>query len=72
MRTIINISLPEPLSQLVEEIVKKGRYSTKSEFLRELIRERVEEEDLLGQIKKSEAEFRAGKGKVLRSLKDLR
>jgi putative addiction module CopG family antidote len=72
MRTIINISLPEPLSQLVEEIVKKGRYSTKSEFLRELIRERVEEEDLLSQIKKSEAEFRAGKGKVLRSLKDLR
>ena len=72
MRTVINISLPEPLSQLVEEIVKRGRYSTKSEFLRELIRERVEEEDLLGQIRKSEAEFRAGKGKALRSLKDLR
>ena len=72
MRTIINISLPEPLSQLVEEIVKKGRYSTKSEFLRELIRERVAEEELLSQVKKSEAEFRAGKGKVLHSLKDLR
>lgn len=72
MRTIINISLPEPLSQLVEVMVRKGRYSTKSEFLRELIRERVEEEDLLKQIKKSEVEFRSGKGKVLRSLKDLR
>ena len=72
MREVINISLPKELNLIVEKIVKKDRYSPKSEFVRDLIRERIEEEDLLGQIKKSEAEFRAGKGKVLRSLKDLR
>ena len=72
MRTIINISLPEQLDREIEKVMKKGRYSTKSEFLRELVREKLEEEDILVQIRKSEAEFRAGKGKMLRSLKDLR
>lgn len=72
MRQILNISLPEALDREVEKIVKRGRYSTKSEFLRELIRERIAEEDLLSRIKKSETEFRTGKGRVLRSLKDLR
>jgi len=71
MREILNISLPKELDREIERIVKRGKYSTKSEFLRELIRERVAEEDLLRRIEKSEAEFRAGKGKVLRSLKDL-
>ena len=72
MRTIINISLPEQLDREIERAMKAGRYSTKSEFLREIIREKLEEEDILAQIRKSETEFRAGKGKVLRSLKDLR
>jgi metal-responsive CopG/Arc/MetJ family transcriptional regulator len=71
MREVINISLPKELNREVEKIVKKERYSTKSEFLRELIRERIAEDDLLARIEKSEAEFRAGKGKVLRSLRDL-
>ena len=31
-----------------------------------------EKDDLMVQTKKSEAEFRAGKGKLLRSLEDLR
>jgi len=72
MRDIINISLPKELLCSVDELVKKGKYATKSEFLRELIRERIAEEDLLVRIKKSENEFRVGKGKILRSLKDLR
>ncbi|MEK7540876.1 MAG: ribbon-helix-helix domain-containing protein [Patescibacteria group bacterium] len=71
MRKVINISLSEKLAVELEKTVKKGKYSSKSEFLRELIRERLEESDLLSQIKKSEAEFRAGKGKLLRSLADL-
>lgn len=71
MRTIINISLPKELNKEVERAMKKGRYSTKSEFLREIIRERIAEEGLLARIEKSEAEFRAGKGKFLCSLKDL-
>lgn len=71
MRTIINISLPERLNQEIERAMRRGRYSTKSEFLRELIRERIAEDDLLTRIKKSDEEFRSGKGKTLRSLKDL-
>ena len=72
MRNIINISLPSELERSVERLVKKGKYATKSEFVRDLIRERLKEEDLLVQVKKSQAEFRAGKGTLLRSLKDLR
>lgn len=72
MRSIVNISLSKELSRKVDSMVKKGRYSTKSEFLRDLIRERIEEEELWRSVQKSEAEFRAGKGKLLRSLKDLR
>ena len=72
MRTVINISLPKDLALIVERFIKKGRYASKSEFVRELIREKIAEEDLLNRIRKSEAEFRAGKGKLLRSLNDLR
>lgn len=71
MREVINISLPKELDREIEKIIKRGRYSTKSEFLRELIRERIAEESLLARIEKSEAEFRAGKGRILRSFKDL-
>jgi metal-responsive CopG/Arc/MetJ family transcriptional regulator len=71
MRKIINISLSEKLAGELEKTMKNGKYSSKSEFFRELIRERLEENDLLSQIKKSEAEFKAGKFKVLRSLSDL-
>ena len=72
MRNVVNISLPKELNKMVEQLTKKGKYASKSEFLRELIREKIEEEDILTQVKASEAEFRAGKGKVLRSLADLR
>ena len=71
MRSVINISLSKELALDLEKTVKKGKYSSKSEFLRELIRERIEEDDLLRSIQRSEAEFRAGKGKILRSLADL-
>lgn len=71
MREIINISLPKELFREVERVMKKRKYSTRSEFLRELIRERIAEEDLLARVEKSEAEFRTGKGRILRSLKDL-
>lgn len=71
MRSIINISLPQELSKKVDSLVKKGRYSTKSEFVRDLIRDRMEYEDLVGSVKKSQAEYKAGKFKVLRSLADL-
>jgi len=35
----MNISLPEPLKDLVEQQVRSGRYSSVSEYVRELVRE---------------------------------
>lgn len=35
----MNISLPEPLKEFVEEQIASGRYSSASEYIRELIRE---------------------------------
>ncbi|MEK7451568.1 MAG: ribbon-helix-helix domain-containing protein [Patescibacteria group bacterium] len=71
MRNIVNISLPKELNKEVEKAVKSGRYASKSEFFRDLIR-LWQEQKLLDEIMESEKEFAEGKGKVLRSLKDLR
>jgi Arc/MetJ-type ribon-helix-helix transcriptional regulator len=71
MRKIINISLSEKLAAELEKRVKKGKYSSKSEYLRDLFREKLEEEELWKSIKRSETEFKAGKGKLLKSLDDL-
>lgn len=71
MRKIINISLPAELNEEVNKAVKSGRYATKSEFFRDLLR-LWEEQKLLNEIRESEKEFAAGKGKVLKSLKQLR
>jgi len=35
----MNISLPEPLKQFVDDQIAAGRYSSVSEYVRELIRE---------------------------------
>jgi antitoxin ParD1/3/4 len=35
----MNISLPEPMKEFVDEQVSSGRYSSASEYVRELIRE---------------------------------
>ncbi len=70
-RKIINISLPQKTAEKVRQEVKKGGYASISEYFRDLIREQ-EENRILMELFESEAEFRAGKGKLLRSLKDLR
>lgn len=72
MRSIINISLSKELAKDLENAVKKGKYSSKSEFLRQLIREKLLEEDLLRRVRISQKEIAMGKGKILKSLKDLR
>jgi len=71
MRNIVNISLPKELNKEVEKAVKSGRYASKSEFFRDLIR-LWQEQRFLDEIMESEREFAKGKGKVLKSLKDLR
>ncbi|MBI5798556.1 MAG: ribbon-helix-helix protein, CopG family [Candidatus Yonathbacteria bacterium] len=71
MRTIINISVPASTKKEVEHEVKTGGYASVSEFFRAVIRER-KENMLLRDLAQSRREFKAGKGKKLSSLKDLR
>lgn len=71
MRNVANISLPKEMVQAVEENMKKSHYATKSEFFRALLRDWLEGK-LLNELEESRKELRAGKGKVLKSLKDLR
>lgn len=54
----------------VKHLVEANNYSTTSELFRDALRA-LEDEKLIEGIRESEAEFAAGKGKKLRSLKDL-
>ncbi len=71
MREVINISLPKELNKAVEEMVEKEKYATKSEFFRDLLRMRIEGR-ILRELAESRKELISGKGKTLRSLKNLR
>jgi len=67
MRKTLTISLP---SKMVTQVRRdaKAEGATISEYFRKLLRR----EELVRQIEQSEAEIAAGKGKILRSFKDLR
>jgi len=71
MRTVINISLPPRLALVVNKEVTSGKYASKSEFFRNLLRNWMEDR-ILNELEKSRRELKGGKGKLLRSLKDLR
>jgi len=71
MREIINLSLSPEMASTVKKEVRRGKYSSTSEFFRSLIRAWMEER-LLVEINKGREEIAAGKGRVLHSLKDLR
>lgn len=70
MRSVMSISLPKQMEQIVENAVNSGQYATKSEFFRDLIR-LWSEEQLLRSVAQSKKQFAQGKGRRLRSLKDL-
>lgn len=70
MRQIINISLPQQMAKELRANVKEDGFATVSEFFRHLIRE-WHNKKLIKELRASQAEARAGKGKVLNSLKDL-
>ncbi len=72
MRNIINISLPAQMAKMVKQEVKKGKYASVSEFFRSLLREYEEESKILAELEESHREILDGKGKVLKSFKDLR
>ena len=71
MRSIVNISLPPQLNSLVEKEVATGKFTSKSEFFRSLLRSWIEGQLLVG-LESSREELKGGKGKVLRSLSELR
>ena len=62
--------MPPKLFSKVESVVNKYNYSSVSEFIRDAIRA-WEDEQLYKSVLKSESEFAEGKGRKLRSLKDL-
>ncbi|OGM26893.1 hypothetical protein A2962_04485 [Candidatus Woesebacteria bacterium RIFCSPLOWO2_01_FULL_39_61] len=71
MRAVINISLPQQMVNIIDESVKSGKFASKSEFFRHLIRE-WHDNKLLRELEQSRLEFASGKAKVLKSLKSLR
>ena len=71
MRQVINISLPQQTIQEVKSAVKKGDYISVSEFFRDLLRD-WQAGNLLKELHQSKEEIKAGKGKTLKSLMDLR
>lgn len=71
MRAILNISMPQKLKEEIEQAVEQGGYATKSEFLRDVLRV-WKEQTVLSRVQASREQIKAGQGKVLTSLKDLR
>ena len=72
MRTVVNISLPDQLATKVDKVIRQGDFASKSEFFRLLLRDWLEENEAVRELGESRRELRAGRGKLLKSLKDLR
>jgi Arc/MetJ-type ribon-helix-helix transcriptional regulator len=70
MRDVINISMPAEMVKDLNMEVKKGKFASKSEFFRHLLR-MWNTQKLAVELKREQKEFRRGNYKVLRSLKDI-
>lgn len=62
--------MPASLKKNVDQAVKEGNYASVSEFFRDTVRA-WQEEQLYQSVLRSQKEIKEGKGKVLKSLKDL-
>ena len=71
MRNIINISLPAEMVSTVTREVRAGKFASKSEFFRHLIR-LWNSRELAVDLNERRRDLAAGRGKTLRSLRDLR
>jgi putative addiction module CopG family antidote len=71
MRNIVTISLPKQLDEQIEKEVKTGKFASKSEFVRCLIR-MWQEEKLAKEIAEAERDIAAGRVREIKSLKELR
>jgi Arc/MetJ-type ribon-helix-helix transcriptional regulator len=70
MRHILNISLPKETIKMIKEEAKQEGFVSVSEFIRHVIRA-YNYKKLVRDVKQSRKEIAAGKGKVLKSFKDL-
>jgi putative addiction module CopG family antidote len=70
MRNIVTISLPKQLDEQIEKEVKTGKFASKSEFIRSLIR-LWQEEKLFRELKQGRKEVEAGLGKEFKSMEEL-
>lgn len=71
MITVLNISLPSALNNVVEKEVVKGHFSSKSDFFRNLLKLWLESK-LANDLEESSRELASGKGKILKLLAGLR
>ena len=71
MRTIVNISVPDTVAKEIKQTAKQRGFATVSEYMRYLVRQERERE-LAGSLLKDKLLFEQGKGKVLKSLRDLK
>ena len=62
--------MPASLKKNVNLAVKEGNYASVSEFFRDAMRA-WQEEQLVREIRESQAEIARGEGKILKSLADL-
>ncbi|MDP3763214.1 MAG: ribbon-helix-helix protein, CopG family [bacterium] len=70
MRNIITISVSPSVKKTINSMMKENKYASVSELFRNALRS-LEDDTLIKNIMESELEFVAGKGKQLRSLRDL-
>lgn len=70
VRSIINISLPPVLTKEVNRGVKQFHFASKSEFFRHLLREWLSGH-LATELEEGRREYKTGKAKKLKKLKDL-
>lgn len=63
--------MPSSMLKIVKQGVKEGDFASTSEFFRDLVRQ-WNTHKLAQELKKDRQNFKAGRGKELKSLKDLR
>ena len=71
MRSVINVSLPATTTRQIRKEVREGGFVSTSEFFRHVWRE-WREQKLARELKRDRQQFEHGRGKPLRSLRDLR
>jgi len=71
----VSLKIEENFLKAIEAVMKKHNYMTKTEFIRESIRDKIrkleekeilEDKDMMAQIKESEKNYKKGKGKILK------